>query len=230
MNFESLVLAVSTASLDDEPAARAHADAIEFRLDRADEPLAELDAYDGSLPILATNRAAWEGGAATSNETARIETLAAATAREAVHAVDVELAAIRAGDADRVLDAARDRDVAVVVSIHDFRGTPRRRTLEALLAEASRHGDVAKLAVTATDRTDTLTLLEATHDATTAGRTVATMAMGSIGSHTRVVAPIYGSHIAYAPLDPDARTAPGQLDLATLSNALDAVGLDRSRR
>jgi 3-dehydroquinate dehydratase-1 len=43
------------------------------------------------------------------------------------------------------------------------------------------------------------------------------MAMGEAGRHTRVVAPLYGSRIGYAPVDPSRATAPGQYDLATLS-------------
>jgi 3-dehydroquinate dehydratase-1 len=42
MDFESFVLAAATADLDDEPAARDHADAIEFRMDLATRPLDRL--------------------------------------------------------------------------------------------------------------------------------------------------------------------------------------------
>jgi 3-dehydroquinate dehydratase-1 len=64
MEFDSLILAAATADLSDEPAARPHADAVEFRMDLADAPLAALDDYDGDLPILATNRDPAEGGEA----------------------------------------------------------------------------------------------------------------------------------------------------------------------
>ncbi|EMA31721.1 3-dehydroquinate dehydratase [Halobiforma lacisalsi AJ5] len=37
MEFDSFVLTASTADLTEEPAAREHADAIEFRMDLADE-------------------------------------------------------------------------------------------------------------------------------------------------------------------------------------------------
>ena len=48
------------------------------------------------------------------------------------------------------------------------------------------------------------------------GESVATMAMGEPGRHSRAVAPVYGSRIGYAPVDPDEATAPGQYDLPTL--------------
>ncbi|WP_255191243.1 type I 3-dehydroquinate dehydratase [Natronobeatus ordinarius] len=215
MNFDSFVLAASTAVLAEEPDARDHADAIEFRMDLADEPLATLEDYDGELPILATNRAEWEGGEA--GDEGRLEALAEATEFEAVEAIDVELESILGGEADAVLETARDRDVAVVASAHDFEGTPPRHELVRTLTEASKYADVAKLAVTAASKADALALLSATEQLTSHGDTVATMAMGEVGRHTRAVAPVYGSTVGYAPVDPAKATAPGQYDLETLS-------------
>ena len=87
MNFDSFVLAASTASLDDEPVARDHADAIEFRMDLAADPVPALREYDGELPIIATNRAEWEGGEAPEN--GRLEALSTAAELPAVEAIDV---------------------------------------------------------------------------------------------------------------------------------------------
>ena len=221
LTFDSFVLAASTADLADEPAAREHADAIEFRMDLADEPLAALEAYDGELPILATNRAEWEGGEA--DDEGRLEALADVTAFEAVEAIDVELESILDGEAEAVLETARERDVSTVASAHDFDGTPPRKELVRTLTEAGKYADVAKLAVTAESKTDTLALLSATEQLTSHGDTVATMAMGEVGSHTRAVAPVYGSKIGYAPVDPEEATAPGQYDLVTLSQLIDQI-------
>ena len=82
LSFDGFVLAASTDSLADEHAAREHADAGEFRLDLAADPLDQLAAYDGELPLIATNRAAWEGGEATDEE-ARLDTLATAVDHDA---------------------------------------------------------------------------------------------------------------------------------------------------
>ncbi|APW96504.1 3-dehydroquinate dehydratase [Halobiforma lacisalsi AJ5] len=216
MEFDSFVLTASTADLTEEPAAREHADAIEFRMDLADDPLAALEAYDGDLPILATNRADWEGGEATEPEDDRLEALAEASRL---------LAAIREGDADDLLETigAREPAVSVVASAHDFDGTPDEAAMVETLTEACEHGDVGKLAVTAHDRSDALAVLSATHRLTADGRTVATMAMGEAGSHTRAVAPVYGSRIGYAPVDPENATAPGQYDLETLARLVESL-------
>jgi 3-dehydroquinate dehydratase-1 len=231
LSFDEFVLAAATADLGEEPVAREHADAVEFRMDMADDPLDALDRYDGELPLVATNRPTWEGGETT--EEGRLATLRAAAEYDAVAAIDVELAAItgEGAPADAVdpedgpaaVRHAREHDARVVVSTHDFEATPPREELARLLGDASEHGDVAKLAVTATDLDDALRVLGATRAATNDGLTVATMAMGAAGSHTRAVAPVYGSRIGYAPVDPARATAPGQYDLATLRGLVDAL-------
>ncbi|MFC6730537.1 type I 3-dehydroquinate dehydratase, partial [Natronoarchaeum mannanilyticum] len=41
--------------------------------------------------------------------------------------------------------------------------------------------------------------------------------------HSRAVAPLYGSRIAYAPVDAEDATAPGQYDLATLRELVEQL-------
>lgn len=222
MDFAPFTLAAATAHLDDEPDARPHADCVEFRMDMADTPLEDLDDYDGELPLLCTNRAAWEGGGAEAD--GRLDALEAAVQHPAVEAVDVELRAIEDG-AQSTVDHVRDAGAAVVVSVHDFDGTPDGEELSRLLARAAAAGDVGKLSVTARDLDDALRLLTVTRAMTAEGATVATMAMGEPGRHTRAVAPVYGSCIGYAPVDPARATAPGQFDLATLAALVERLGV-----
>ena len=222
MEFDSFVLAAATADLGEEPAARGRADAVEFRMDLADaDPVAAVDSYDGELPLLATNRAEWEGGEAA--DAGRLGALVEAAAHESVEAVDVELASLRTESGVEAAAAARDHGAAVVASVHDFEATPEEATMLDSLAAAADLGDVGKLAVTATDRGDALSLLSATHEATERGLRVATMAMGEAGRHTRAVAPVYGSKIGYAPVDAARATAPGQYDLDSLSTLVERL-------
>ncbi|GAB7010317.1 type I 3-dehydroquinate dehydratase [Halorubrum trueperi] len=226
--FEEFVLTASTADLGEESRAREHADAVEFRMDLASDPLAQLEAYDGELPLLVTNRASWEGGEA--DDLGRYDALSTALTSDAVAAVDVELAALRGNapegersHATALRDTAREEDIAVVVSVHDFQSTPEPGALVDLLADAAAEGDVGKLATTATAPADALAMIEATHEATAAGHRVATMCMGEPGRHTRAVTPLYGSRIGYAPVDPANATAPGQYPLATLREFVDGL-------
>ncbi|PAU83985.1 3-dehydroquinate dehydratase [Halorubrum salipaludis] len=227
--FEEFVLTASTADLSEEPAAREHADAVEFRMDLASDPLDQIDDYGGELPLLVTNRASWEGGEAEG--IGRYDALSTAVSHEAVAAVDVELAALRGTHPDgaeeshatALRETAREAGVSVVASVHDFESTPEPGALVDLLADAASEGDVGKLATTATAPADALAMLEATHEATAAGHRVATMCMGEPGRHTRAVAPVYGSKIGYAPVDPANATAPGQYPLATLRRLVDGL-------
>jgi 3-dehydroquinate dehydratase-1 len=229
--FDEFALCAATGDLADATTetAREHADAVEFRMDLADSPLAALDDYgdeyeaDGALPLLVTNRPEWEGGAFAGGEAERLDSLAEAAAHDAVGAVDVELETLRTDRGAETVTVVRERGAAVVASVHDFEGTPAASELRRVLHEAATRGDVGKLAVTAESRADALRLLEATHAATTWGDRVATMAMGAAGSHTRAVAPVYGSRIGYAPVDPAEATAPGQYDLATLRTLVDGL-------
>lgn len=221
MEFEEFVLAAATADLAAEPRAREHADAVEFRMDLAEDPREQLAAYDGELPVIATNRVVAEGGEAPEGE-GRIDDLCWAADQSAVAAVDVELASVEGGSGGRVLDAVGG-SVATVVSVHDFDGTPPAQDLRATLRRACDRGTVGKLAVTATDLDDVLALLTVTRDLTVEGYRVATMAMGETGRHSRAVAPLYGSRIGYAPVDPAEATAPGQYDLETLATLVDRL-------
>ncbi|MFC7204326.1 type I 3-dehydroquinate dehydratase [Haloferax namakaokahaiae] len=223
LSFDSFVLTASTADLDDEPAARAHADALEFRMDLATDPLDALDAYDGALPILATNRAEWEGGESTESERDRLDALVSAAEHDAVAAVDIELATLRTDLGGEIAERARAAGAVVVASVHDFERTPARSELVTLLRKVAHHGDVGKLAVTAHTKRDALKLLEVTERATAWGDRVATIAMGESGRHTRAVAPVYGSKIGYAPVHSADATAPGQYDLETLRSLVSGL-------
>ncbi|MFB6112684.1 MAG: type I 3-dehydroquinate dehydratase [Halodesulfurarchaeum sp.] len=227
MDFDTFVLAAATADLEDEPTAREAADAIEFRMDMADDPVQSLEAYTGELPIIATNRPEWEGGS-RADGTGRIEELTRAVEIDAVEAVDVELGALLdegPGDvsAAPVIRTAAEENTAVIASFHDFDATPDLSTLADVASRVCTLGTVGKLSVTATGPGDVLDVLRVTHEFTEAGQSIATMAMGEAGRHSRVIAPLYGSKIGYAPVDPKRATAPGQYDLESLSALIDAL-------
>jgi 3-dehydroquinate dehydratase-1 len=222
MNFEEFVLTASLTDLDVEPRAREHADAVEFRMDLVEDPLTDLREYEGELPVLATNRAMWEGGEAEDDD-ARLAALAEAAELACVGAVDVELESLTEGEGERVAERARRTGTAVVASVHDFERTSPRPDLRGELEAATDRGDVGKLAVTAESESDVLDLLAVTHEFSAGDARVATMAMGEAGRHSRAVAPIYGSKIGYAPVDPADATAPGQYDLATLDRLVEAL-------
>ena len=166
------------------------------------------------LPIIVTNRCQREGGRWGGSEEARVELLMSALTR--VDAVDVELSApLRS----RVVDAARSLNKVLIISSHDFKVTPPASVMTATLEQAMDDGaDIAKLAVTPNSTADTLALLTVTEEA---DFPVSTIAMGKLGSHTRVVAPIYGSVLTYGAVE-DA-VAPGQLRIDELKHCMEML-------
>jgi len=223
MTLDDFALAATTNDLTREPEARGAADLVEFRMDKAEEPIEQLEAYDGELPIVATNRNQWFGGKA--RDTGRLDTLFAASRFDAVAYVDLELETVRAKE--WLVGEFRGNDVDLIVSHHDFDTTPEREILTAIIEECAGYGDVAKVATFPEDLSDALTLLGALHEATEAGIDAAGIAMGSVGSHTRVIGHVYGSKLGYAPLgDDDSEYAPGQLPLRTLRTLVEATRTD----
>nr|WP_256420855.1 type I 3-dehydroquinate dehydratase [Halobellus rarus] len=223
MKIDGFTLAATTNDLTREEEAREKADVIEFRMDQAEDPIAQLEAYDGELPIVATNRNQWFGGKA--RDTGRLDTLFAASRFDAVTYVDIELETARAKE--WILEEFRDNDVGLIISHHDFDSTPDKEVLTAIIDQCAGYGDVAKVAVYPEDLSDTLTLLTALHEATQAGIDAAGIAMGETGSHTRVVGHIYGSKLGYAPLlDDDSEYAPGQIPLGKLRALVESTRID----
>ena len=220
MDFSKFVLAAVVDDLQRVEQAGI-ADAVEFRMDRAHEPLSQLEAYSSKIPIIATNRRREEGGDAAGEE--RLHTLATATAQAAVGAVDIELASVQAGEADEVISSCEDSGTSLIVSWHEFEETPDETVLERQLRAACGRGTVGKAAVMAHDVSDVLTLLEVTHKLASEGLNVATMSMGNSGRHSRILAPLYGSRIGYAPIDSADKTAPGQYELHEMASLIDSL-------
>lgn len=220
MKMGEFSLAATTNNLEPEEDFRESADLIEFRMDKADNPISQLTDYDGELPIIATNRTRWFGGRA--EDTGRLDELFAASRFDSVAYVDIEIETARAED--WIVEEFRDNDIELIISHHDFDSTPDRKILDAIINQCAEYGDIAKVATFPEDKTDALRLLGAINAATTRGIDAAGISMGEIGSHTRVIGPLYGSKLGYAPLETDeTEYAPGQIPLNTLASLIETM-------
>ncbi len=125
-----------------------------------------------------------------------------------VDAVDIELGAEISG---KVTELAREK--AIIVSEHDFTRTPGTATLRSMVERAADQGaDIVKIATMANEREDVVRLLQFTHSCT---MPVVSIAMGPLGSVSRVIAPLFGSLFTYGYISKP--VAPGQLPLARLA-------------
>ncbi len=212
-------------------AAEKGADILEIRLDllgirnpeRAAEMIREIKAETG-LPIIVTSRSGAEGGKWDGKEEDRTELLInLLSLKDGPDAIDIELSA-GMKERNRVIKAAKDRETAVIVSSHDFLKTPPLQNMRTIIEEMFLAGaDIAKLAVMPLSVEDTLNLLRVTLDFKDAGKSVCTIAMGSQGKHTRVVAPFYGSVLTYASIESNASAAPGQLPVDEVKKIMEML-------
>ncbi|MCZ7400020.1 MAG: type I 3-dehydroquinate dehydratase [Candidatus Methanoperedens sp.] len=210
----SIVASIGKNPLDSsKKAKKLGADILEVRIDLLDMDalmaLSKIKKLD--LPVIITNRMKQERGAWDGSEDERIHTLLSLL--HLADAVDIELCAQKRDD---VVKKAKTEGKTVIISTHDFRNTPELAVMVGIINESFEAGaDIAKLAVMPQTLLDVLRLLEVTLHS---GGKVCTIAMGNIGRHSRIVAPIYGSVMTYGYVDKP--TAPGQLRVDELKSIL----------
>ena len=191
------------------------ADMMEVRLDLVEgDPLKVMRSIRSatSLPLIATNRWSAEGGNFRGSERERIDLLVQAS--KYADFVDIEL---RAELRDELL---RGIDKPAIVSYHDFRRMPGIEELRSILREILKTGaSIAKIAVTPGRLRDNLMLLELLLNA---NEPLCVIAMGELGRHMRVIAPIYGSVLTYGYVSE--ATAPGQISLSELKQLQTLIG------
>lgn len=218
MDFPPKVVASVTSRDDAREAASLGADLVEIRVDLAagdPEALVKNVYRTVDCPIIVTIRPEYEGGKFTGSEEERLELFKALAPYAGF--IDVEL---RAPHAEQLTATVKGTDAVPIVSYHDFEGTPPDAEMLSIIDRCLAKGAIAKLAVTPHDMTDVLRLLEVT---LVSKRPVCTIAMGSLGMHSRIVAPVYGSLLTYGYVRRP--VAPGQIRVDRLLEGLKILGL-----
>lgn len=211
---ESIVVAKQTERV---------ADVIEIRLDSMPEARIApfMDAI--AIPLLFTNRPDWEGGLFSGEEEERIGLL-----QEAVQAgaafVDIELRADRSLR-KRILDDARGAgNSRIIISWHDFSGTPSVRDLERVFQDQFESGaHVGKIVCMAHSHEDVLKVLNLQLLAAEADFPLIAFSMGRAGVISRAATLELGGFMTYAAPDIGKITAPGQLSVSDLRLILDTI-------
>jgi 3-dehydroquinate dehydratase-1 len=183
---------------------------------------AELRSAAGA-PLLFTRRSTREGGQPIPLDEAGVAALyEAVCAARAADIVDMELSCEPA-HLQRVRQAAQAAGIALLLSFHDFGGTPAvEQMLDRFRAAQRLGGDVGKVAVMPRSRADVLALLQAVQLASDELRiAVAGMSMGELGAVTRVCGGAFGSALTFAV--GQAASAPGQIPIDALRAALAAL-------
>ncbi len=106
-----------------------------------------------------------------------------------------------------------------IVSYHDFEKTPPKKEMLDILARCHEKGDVAKIAVMPGSLREVLVLYEVMLKSK---RLVCAIAMGDLGKHSRIMAPVYGSLLTYGYVRKP--VAPGQMRVDEILEGLRIIG------
>jgi len=210
----------------------AQTDVVEFRVDFLDIALdagklaalgPKVAAQLNGKPLIVTFRTKAEGGNKTIADAdygALYKTLLKA---QFADLIDVEMfrseAVVR-----RLVAGAHQVGAFIVMSNHDFSGTPPAAELLARLRRQQELGaDVLKLAMMPRDPSDVLELLRATWEMASryAERPMMTMSMGGAGVVSRLAGEIFGSAMCFGMIG--RASAPGQVEVERLAAVLDIV-------
>jgi 3-dehydroquinate dehydratase-1 len=198
-----VVLAVDRDSPSLQKAAEVGAHILEVRVDQfdrkdvlsAEKTVSRL--RDHGLPLIATVRARGEGGQAFLTDSDRADLYVHLT--DLVHAVDIEMRSPAV--VERVRETARRAGNALILSYHDFKQTPTDNDLDQIVADAAAlNADITKIATFANTPSDVeallrLTLRHRSHN-------LVTIALGPLGSISRLTFPLFGSLMTYTSTTP----------------------------
>ena len=188
------------------------ADIIELRIDRI--PGADLGGLLAArhTPVIVTNRRRKEGGGFVGTEEERVGLLKEAV-RLGADYVDIEAAtdpALKKGLRETLVGSSSQ----LIVSWHDFSGTPSAEFLKTKLKDCMADGPaIVKIVTHAAITADCLRLLELIPYARQRDQAITAFCMGRPGKISRIMAPLLGSVFSYASLEPEEASAPGQLTI-----------------
>jgi 3-dehydroquinate dehydratase I len=112
----------------------------------------------------------------------------------------------------------------LIASFHDYEDTPDDRTLRELADLARARGaEIVKLATYCRSEHDALRLLALLLELKNTGAVPIVLGMGPHGLATRILGPLWGNAVAFAPLDEERASAPGQLSRDRLGAVLDIL-------
>lgn len=172
------------------------------------------------IPLLFTRRSSREGGENIALSEAQVIGLyGAVCASGHAEMVDYEMGNEPA-QVREVRELAKDNNVKLILSFHDFKGTPSLQVLGQRFDQAQQLGaDVAKVAVMPHNMEDVLTLLTATLQASEKlDIPVISMSMGGFGSVTRLCGWAFGSAMTFAV--GESSSAPGQMPIEDINSGL----------
>jgi 3-dehydroquinate dehydratase/shikimate dehydrogenase len=197
------------------------ADLVELRIDAITNVDLDVLLSSPGGKVVVTNRRAEEGGRFRGSEEERVALLCRAVELKA-HFVDIE-ASTDPLLISAVVTAIKEQGglTQLIVSHHDFTGTPPIDDLLRIVEKSYRFGaHIAKIATWARSTDDIMAILNLLIIMRRQSRNIIAFCMGEKGKISRVAAPLFGSLLTYAAREKGAESAPGQLTVEEVKEIL----------
>ncbi len=190
------------------------ADTVELRIDSIQQVDLKRLLAASRGKVLVTNRKQDEGGCFAGEENERVGLL-----REAIilgaDFIDMEMST-HEDHLKKVHETIQQygNKTRLIISRHDFAGTPEYGRLLDIYNECSEKGaDIVKVVTRANRMEDNLAILQLVAHAGTLEIDIIAFCMGSKGRMSRIAAPLFGSCLSFASLESGMQSAPGQLTI-----------------
>jgi 3-dehydroquinate dehydratase I len=207
-------------------------DAVEWRVDLFDQ-VEEIEQVEEALvairsilpitPLIFTFRSHKEGGNKEITPSFYFKLNKTIAETGLVDFIDVELF-YDENKVKTLIDLAHAKNVFVIISNHDFHGTPAKEEIVSRLRKAQElGGDLPKIAVMPNNAADVLTLLDATNTMKElyADRPIITMSMSGKGVISRLAGEVFGSALTFGAAKK--ASAPGQVAVKELRSVLNLL-------
>lgn len=194
------------------------ADIAEIWLDQLVEPDLDVLIKRSPMPVLAVCKRRREQGAFTGSYEAQASLLTQAMEAGAKY-IDIPLF-MPENVNKKIVQHARRRAVSVIISHHDFKGTPEFKKMEALTQQMKQRGaDVVKLALQTECAEDGVRVVALAKQLQAEKTRHILIGMGPEGRLTRILTPTLGGEMMFAVLHKKRQTAQGQLSVEELRAA-----------
>lgn len=116
-------------------------------------------------------------------------------------------------------------DTKLILSYHNFEITPDLKELLLIIQKMLKHKpDIVKIATMANSYKDALVIMNLAQSLSTAKIPFISIAMSEYGKISRVMTPLLGGEMMFAPLETGSGTASGQVDVNQLKNLWEELG------
>jgi 3-dehydroquinate dehydratase-1 len=192
-------------------------------IDIVKQTLLQLRAILPQKPMIFTFRSKREGGGIEVSIDYYFKLNKAVAETKLIDVIDIELFNDE-NNIKQIVDIAHFNDVRIIISSHDFKGTPsKEEIIERLRKSFKLGGDISKIAVMPNCAEDVITLLDATRimKEKYAEGPIISIAMGGKGIVSRICGELFGSSLTFAA--GIKASAPGQISLEDLKRTLQLI-------